>query len=241
MNRMEGRGSTGVPRVRNYRDVGASVGRLAGAPLLPAGLLLRGGAIRDLGSLTEIGSPSTILSLQARPDPPFTAVAAIHCPAPAQGADVYNAQAWAIRAWLKTVLRHLAGGIRCPVFIHCLSGVDRTGVVIASVLCVAGLPEELIIKEYCLSDGAPGGDTLRAFLSDLGDVRKYFRGLDLAAVRETFGRQAAERGGCLPAVCAPRPYQAESPLRGEVRSSGGTVVTELPPATCRAKAHGEAS
>lgn len=194
MNKPDSESASGVCRVLNYRDVGASVTELAGSPLLPAGRLLRSGSIRDVNSLTEVGEPRTIISLQTRPDPPCASAATFHCPAPAQGANVYNAEAWAIRAWLKTTLRHLTGDIGCPVLIHCLSGVDRTGVVIASLLRVAGLPDELIIAECRLSGGAPEGDSIRAFLRDVGDVRKYFRGLDLATLRETLGGQAAERG-----------------------------------------------
>lgn len=194
MNKPDSESASGVFRVLNYRDVGASVSELAGLPLLPAGRLLRSGSIRDVASLTEIGEPRTIISLQTHPDPPCASAATFHCPAPDQGADVYNAKAWAIRTWLKTTLRHLTGDIGCPVLIHCLSGVDRKGVVIASLLRVAGLPDELIIAEYCLSDGAPGGDSIRGFLRDVGDVRKYFRGLDLAALRDVVAGCAAGRG-----------------------------------------------
>lgn len=37
---------------------------------------------------------------------------------------------------------------------HCTSGRDRTGVVVASVLLVLGVPATVVQEEYLLSDGA---------------------------------------------------------------------------------------
>jgi protein-tyrosine phosphatase len=169
--------------IRNFRDVGESVNVLAGLPLLSEGRLLRGGAIPGLDSLEAIGSPQSILNLQATADPGWESVVMIHCPAPSQGVDVYDARSRAVRAWLRGIVRRFATDLCCPVYVHCFSGADRTGVVVASVLRILDIADETIAAEYCLSDGVPSGDPIRAFLSGVGDARQYFRGIDLECVR----------------------------------------------------------
>jgi hypothetical protein len=169
--------------IRNFRDVGESVNVLAGLPLLLEGRLLRGGAIQDLDSLEVIGSPECILNLQATADPAWESVVMVHCPAPEQGVDVYDARSRAVRAWLKDIVRRFATHLCCPVYVHCFAGADRTGVVVASVLRILDIADETIAAEYCLSDGVPNGDPIRAFLNGVGDARQYFRGIDLERVR----------------------------------------------------------
>jgi len=39
-----------------------------------------------------------------------------------------------------------------PVLYHCVSGKDRTGVLIALLLLILGVPEELVISDYTLSN-----------------------------------------------------------------------------------------
>jgi protein-tyrosine phosphatase len=165
--------------------VGESVNVLAGSLLLPEGRLLRGGAIRNLESLKAIGSPQTILNLQATEDPAWESVVMVHCPAPSKGADVYEARLRAVRTWLRGVVRSFEMALCCPIYLHCSAGTDRTGVAVASLLRVLDIPDEIIIAEYSLSDGVQNGDPISAFLGGLGDAREYFRGIALECVRGT--------------------------------------------------------
>jgi protein-tyrosine phosphatase len=41
----------------------------------------------------------------------------------------------------------------CPTLIHCAAGRDRTGIVVALVLDLLEVPEEVIAADYALSDG----------------------------------------------------------------------------------------
>ncbi|WP_437819987.1 tyrosine-protein phosphatase [Sorangium sp. So ce1078] len=41
-----------------------------------------------------------------------------------------------------------------PVYVHCTSGRDRTGVVIAAALLAIDVPRQVVAEEYMLSDGA---------------------------------------------------------------------------------------
>jgi protein-tyrosine phosphatase len=57
-------------------------------------------------------------------------------------------------------LRHAASD---PVLVHCALGRDRTGIVIAMILDVLGVPEEVIAGDYALSDGViDDGERARA-------------------------------------------------------------------------------
>lgn len=59
---------------------------------------------------------------------------------------------------IRGVLEHLAAPGGLPGLVHCTAGKDRTGVLTALVLGLAGVPEETIIQDYALSAtylGAP--------------------------------------------------------------------------------------
>lgn len=50
------------------------------------------------------------------------------------------------------LLRHLADSHNLPAIMHCTAGKDRTGVGVALILSVLGVPEETIIADYSLSN-----------------------------------------------------------------------------------------
>ena len=50
------------------------------------------------------------------------------------------------------VLRQLAGPASHPSLFHCTAGKDRTGLVIAFLLLTLGVPEEIVIADYALSN-----------------------------------------------------------------------------------------
>nr|CAG8610587.1 4258_t:CDS:2 [Entrophospora candida] len=49
------------------------------------------------------------------------------------------------------ILEALTDKSNLPVLIHCKHGKDRTGIVIAIILSLLGIPDELIIKDYLSS------------------------------------------------------------------------------------------
>lgn len=139
----------------NYRDVGEALGLwLEPSPILP-GRLLRGGKLDTLTTASELGNPRTILNLRQGPDPRHLAgIACLHVPA---GNDVenYNTAHREVRAWLARAIGVLAHpDTAWPVYVHCTSGRDRTGIVIAATLVLLGLPHDVIVEEFLLSDGA---------------------------------------------------------------------------------------
>jgi protein-tyrosine phosphatase len=79
----------------------------------------------------------------------------------------YSAMPAALQAHLPGVVQAmLSGGV--PLLVHCTAGKDRTGVMIALLLTLLGVPRETVISEYLLSAGY--ADATRA----RGDITAAF-------------------------------------------------------------------
>lgn len=144
-----------IQRPPNYRDVGEALGLWLEPSPVPCGRLLRGGKFDQLATPADIGDPRTILNLRRGPDPSlFHGVDGIHVPA-SNDLENYDTSQRTVRAWLEKALGVLAApATRWPVYVHCTSGRDRTGIVVAASLLLVGLPRAVIIEEFLLSDGA---------------------------------------------------------------------------------------
>jgi protein-tyrosine phosphatase len=169
-------------QVVNFRDVGEFVNCIAGAGLLPRGRLYRGGTLRYVGSLDVVGKFGTIFNLQKVPDPEFPDVTAYHLPI-SNDHEKYRTDTPEVRHWLGRVLHTVEQGIRFPLYVHCLSGKDRTGVVIATFLHILGVPRDCIIDEYLLSDGDVERTRIEAALDGISPVARVFKTVDLGQVK----------------------------------------------------------
>jgi protein-tyrosine phosphatase len=69
-----------------------------------------------------------------------------------------------------------------PALVHCTAGKDRTGVIIALLLGVAGVPDEIIVRDYALSEQYLTDD----FHADLR-TRVEARGSNWAAMQQLLG------------------------------------------------------
>jgi protein-tyrosine phosphatase len=169
----------------NFRDVGEWLECLAGRRVIPHGRLLRGGKIDYVSSAGEIGSPGTILCLRGSPDPEAVRFGADfrHFPA-ANDLERYDTGQREVRAWINHVVGCIsAPETRLPVLVHCTSGKDRTGVIVAAVLLALGVQKDLIVKEYLLSDGGVDPSLIQEAIDKIGDPVRYLRRVDVGALR----------------------------------------------------------
>jgi protein-tyrosine phosphatase len=78
-----------------------------------------------------------------------------------------------------------------PTLLHCAAGRDRTGIVIALILDLLDVPEEVVAADYALSDGAIE-DGARAQAETIHNFLKLLRG------RHTSTRKLLLRAGVSP-------------------------------------------
>jgi protein-tyrosine phosphatase len=166
----------------NYRDVGDALGLWLSPSPIPPGRLLRGGKFDQMTSPSDLGEPRTILNLRRGLDPThLQGVAHIHVPA-ANEIENYDTRQRDVRAWLVRALSVLASPETAwPVYVHCTSGRDRTGVVVAAALLLCDVPQPIIIEEYMLSDGADRASIELALEGIAGAVRTL--GIDRVNLR----------------------------------------------------------
>lgn len=170
----------------NFRDVGECINLLADREVLPLRRILRGGKLTFVEFVEQIGSPGTIINLRKGPDPEDRRFDADHWHFPiSNDHDKYNTADPVVRRWLNEVFRCLINEVeRFPVFFHCTSGKDRTGVVVAVLLLVLGVDRELIIQEYLWSDGDVERVWIEESLDKIGDPVKYFHKVDIELLRK---------------------------------------------------------
>jgi protein-tyrosine phosphatase len=162
----------------NFRDVGETLGLWLDPSPIPARRLLRGGRLDALTAAADVGHPRTILNLRRGPDAKHLAdVRYVQVPA-TNDMENYSTEERDVRKWIASALRVLADpGTAWPVYVHCTSGRDRTGVVVAAALLAIGVPRGVVVEEYLLSDGA--------------DRRQIHRAVDGLLAAGTFGVNGA--------------------------------------------------
>lgn len=173
----------------NFRDVGECLNLLAGDVLLPPGRLLRGGKLEIVRAAAEIGSPGTIVNLRNGPDPADKRFGAEYRHFPTSNdLDKYRTAESSVRRWLTSVVAFTAAeAARVPILFHCTSGKDRTGVVVAALLSILGIPRALIVEEYLWSRGEVRRSWIEEALDGIGEPTEYFRRINLEMLRRKLG------------------------------------------------------
>jgi len=141
-------------RAVNYRDVGLFLNLIAAKQVLPERRLLRGGTLQHIHDLSVVGSPATIVCLKNGPGRHTEGATLLHYPRP-NTIECYETAKPESRVWLRKIIAGLAdSATKLPIYVHCHSGRDRTGVVVAALLTIIGLSHDLITEEYMLSEDA---------------------------------------------------------------------------------------
>jgi protein-tyrosine phosphatase len=167
----------------NFRDVAEYVNLIAREPALPLGRLLRGGKTDHVRDAADIGTPGTIINLRRSEDRKLFGATGYYFPTD-NSIEVYDTTIPAVRDWLNEVVGIFEDpDLAYPVLIHCTSGKDRTGVVVAALLRILGIPDSVIVEEYLLSDGDVSEEYIRTALVGIGHPTGYFRRVNLPAVR----------------------------------------------------------
>ena len=181
----------------NYRDVGEALGLWLEPSPVPMGRLLRGGKFDALATLADLGTPRTILNLRRGPDPQhLTDARYLHVPAD-NDQENYDTTQRSVRLWLGRVLGALVDPATAwPVYLHCTSGRDRTGIVVAAALLLIDVPRSVVVEEYMLSDGA-----------DLAQIERAIDGLGRPAA--TLGVQP---GRLREVLCRPADGAGSGPM-----------------------------
>lgn len=101
--------------------------------------------------------------------------------------EKYETEQREVRVWLNRVVAAVAAAPGTPILVHCTSGKDRTGIVVAALLSILGVPREAIVEEYLLSDGEVRREWIERALEGFRHLEAYFDRVDLPAVRQVLG------------------------------------------------------
>lgn len=167
----------------NFRDVGAFVNLIIGKTILQEEKLYRGGSIDYVKEHAEIANVKSVISLRNGPDSKSFEVDYYHFPM-SNKVEKYDTRQKEVRIWLNQIMAVFENNdLRLPVLIHCLSGKDRTGIVISTILLLLGMDEKFIIEEYLLSDGEVKPELIQMAIDGVEDTEKYFNRVKLEVVK----------------------------------------------------------
>ncbi len=168
----------------NFRDVGGYINLISGEKIMQENRFLRGGSIDYVKTLDEIGHATSIINLRNGADDAVFEVDYFHFPM-ANKVEKYDTSQKEVKNWLNKIIKTFENpNIQFPVLVHCLSGKDRTGIVIAAILLILEIPQETIIEEYLLSEGEVKTAWICMAIDGMQDVNVYFDRIDLPAVQK---------------------------------------------------------
>ena len=170
---------------------GEYINLVAGVKLLPEKTIYRGGSIDYVKGDADICFPKSIINLRNRVDFDGFDADYYHFPM-ANKVEKYDTTQKEVRKWLNQIIAIFQEETTAfPVLIHCLSGKDRTGIVVASLLLILEIEREVIIEEYLLSDGEVSRALISQAIDGIGDPVIYFKGIDFNQIRDNVRRSGA--------------------------------------------------
>ena len=172
----------------NFRDVGGYLNLITGEQKFQEGKLFRGGSIDYIKSHDEIGEAKTIINLRKGADDHLFGMNFYHF-SMSNKIEKYHTEQKEVRRWLNDIMKLFEENLQYPILVHCLSGKDRTGIVVAAILSVLGVKKELIIKEYLLSIGEVKEEWILLALEGFEDIDSYFTRIDLRLIRKNLEKE----------------------------------------------------
>ena len=159
--------------VKNFRDVGKFLNTATGSHIFPEHILYRGGSINGVFNHSEILNIPTIISLRKGADEKKFDCHYLHIPV-ADKVENYETSNGKVRRWVNQVISIICQpDVRLPILIHCTSGKDRTGVIVAAILLLFEIPESLIIQEYLASKGVDDPRLIKQAIHGFGNIKTY--------------------------------------------------------------------
>jgi len=156
---------------------------ILGEDFLPENTIFRGGSIDYIKNLDDIENVKTIINLRNGADYEAFNIDYYHFPM-SNKVEKYQTNLKEVRIWLNSIIKVFEEDeLKYPLLIHCLSGKDRTGIVVAALLTILGVDRKVIEEEYLLSKGKISVDLIRCSLNGLGNIEQYFNRINLVKIR----------------------------------------------------------
>lgn len=167
----------------NFRDVGEYLQLIKEESTFPTGRLYRGGSIDYVKHIGEISNPGSVISLRGSVDYQQFDIDYYHFPMDNK-IEKYHTGKNEVRRWLNDIIQLFEDkALKYPVLVHCLSGKDRTGIVIAALLLICGIDRETITEEYLLSEGKVDRVLIGNAINGMINLEGYFHKVNLTKVR----------------------------------------------------------
>ena len=167
----------------NFRDIGAYINLILEKEVLVEGVLYRGGSIDYVETHEEIESVKSIINLRNGEDNKYFPADYFHFPM-SNKVEKYDTTQKEVQIWINSIVKLFENEeMKFPILIHCLSGKDRTGIVVSALLLILGMEEDIIEEEYLLSEGEVKSSLIRASMQGMLPLDKYFDRIDLPKIR----------------------------------------------------------
>ena len=175
-----------IKYIKNFRDVGESVNLLSGETLFVENKLYRGGRLNAVFNHEEMLCIPTILNLRSGKDEKRFDALYLHVPA-TDKVENYDMKNRNVKKWINEVIGKIVNEeVSFPLFLHCTSGKDRTGVVVATILKALEIDEKRIVEEYLLSEGVLGSSDIKRALEGLQDIESYLKNGYVQRLKDIF-------------------------------------------------------
>ena len=82
-------------------------------------------------------------------------------------------------SWMERFLAEISGSETLPMVVHCYAGADRTGILVATLLSLAGASDEDVIEDYLITSSHVKREYIETFLDGLrsrGGARPFLEG-----------------------------------------------------------------